>query len=232
MATRIDRAHERGIDVVCFPEMSLTGYIDPARMPDAVLTLEGPNIAALLDVTRRHTPFVIAGLVERNPDDKPFITQIVARGGELLGVYRKRTIVDEEAEWFAPGGEPSPVIRDAPLPFAVAVCADIDDPELFAESARRGARVVFEAAAPGLYGEQATRDWAAGFDWWCAECHDKLGCYARRNGIWIAVSTQAGRTADEDFPGGGYLFAPDGRCVAATSDWSEGALEVELPDDA
>jgi predicted amidohydrolase len=230
-AAHIARAGERGIDIVCFPEMSLTGYIDPTTSPNAVLELDGPEVATFLDVTRGRSPVVIAGLVERNPDGKPFITQIVARDGELLGVYRKRTIVDEEAEWFAPGDEPSLVVRAVPLPFAVTVCADVDDPALFAECARRGARVVFEAAAPGLYGEQATRDWAAGFDWWRGECHDKLGQYARENGLWIAVATQAGRTVDEDFPGGGYLFDPDGRCVAETADWTEGVLEVEVPAD-
>ena len=42
----------------------------------------------------------------------------------------------------------------------------------------------------------------------------KLGRYARDDGVHIAVATQAGRTVDEDFPGGGYLFAPDGACIA------------------
>ena len=37
-------------------------------------------------------------------------------------------------------------------------------------------------------------------------------------------SPAAGRTRDEDFPGGGYLFAPDGSCAQQTPDWSEGML--------
>lgn len=50
---------------------------------------------------------------------------------------------------------------------------------------------------------------------------------ARSNGVYIAAATQAGRTRDEDFPGGGYLFAPDGRCLTQTPDWREGALWVD-----
>jgi hypothetical protein len=64
--------------------------------------------------------------------------------------------------------------------------------------------VVFEVAAPGLYGEQATRDWRSGYEWWRGECHEYLSAYARDYGLWIAVATQAGRTVDEDFPGGEY----------------------------
>ncbi|HYX51471.1 MAG TPA: nitrilase-related carbon-nitrogen hydrolase, partial [Ktedonobacteraceae bacterium] len=112
--------------------------------------------------------------------------------------------------------------------FGVAICADIDTAELFAEQARLGAQIVFEAAAPGLYGSQETRKWLSGYQWWQNNCLQKLGRYAQENGITIAVATQAGRTIDEDFPGGGYVFGPDGTCLASTSDWSEGVLYVEL----
>ena len=88
--------------------------------------------------------------------------------------------------------------------------------------------VVFEPAASGLYGEQATRDWQSGLDWWRCECITKLGRYACENGIIIAVATQAGRTMDEDFPGGDYLFGPDGRLLAASENWSEGALNADV----
>jgi predicted amidohydrolase len=112
--------------------------------------------------------------------------------------------------------------------FGVAICADIDDAAIFAEHARSGARVVFEAAAPGLYGDQATRDWRSGFVWWRGECHHKLATYARENGLSIAFATQAGRTCDEDFPGGGYVFGLDGHCLAATADWTEDAIYATI----
>src|SRR5579885_2123840 len=113
--------------------------------------------------------------------------------------------------------------------FGVAICADIDTPEIFAQQARQGARIIFEAAAPGLYGEQETRNWRSGYEWWQSECHQKLGRYARENDIFIAVATQAGRTSDEDFPGGGYVFGPTGACLLSTEDWSENVLYAELP---
>jgi hypothetical protein len=87
---------------------------------------------------------------------------------------------------------------------------------------------VLECAAPGLYGEQATRNWQAGYDWWREKCADQLGAYAREHHFSIAVTTQAGRTVDEDFPGGGYLFGPDGATLASTDDWLEGVLDVDL----
>jgi predicted amidohydrolase len=218
----------QGADIMCFPEMSITGYIDPVKCPEAVLRLEGPDVARFVAMTGELPITALAGLVEENPHGKPFISQIVARGGRLLGVYRKKTIPPDEDPWFT-AGSVSPLFQHPKVVFGVTICADIDTPSIFAELAGRGARLVFEAAAPGLYGSQSTRDWLAGYQWWHQECHDKLGQYARDNRIYIAVATQAGSTHDEDFPGGGYVFGPDGACLSTTSDWSEGVLYSALP---
>jgi predicted amidohydrolase len=233
IAAYYEAAVAEGAEIVAFPEMSYTGYVDPTRYPAAALRLDGPEVADLVALTRARPATLIAGLIEATPGDgpaaggKPFITQVVARDGALLGFYRKLTIEAEEAAWFAPGAG-VPVFRHGSLTFGVASCADIGKPSVFAACAAGGAQIVFQLAAPGLYGEQATRDWQSGFEWWRGECRTHLSQYAREHGLWIAVATQAGRTVDEDFPGGGYLFAPDGSCTFETADWSEGAAYVDV----
>ncbi len=216
------QAARRHVDIVAFPEMSITGYADPTRYPGARLRLDGPEVGRLLETTADFPGVVLAGLIEENPTGKPFITQVVARRGRLLGHYRKRTIVEDEVQWFS-AGDHVPVYRHGDVTFGIAICADLRNEAVFAECAAQGASLVFEVAAPGLYGEQATRNWQSGFEWWEGECGKYLGAHARKYGLWIAVATQAGRTVDEDFPGGGYLFAPDGNRVHGTRDWSPGA---------
>jgi predicted amidohydrolase len=228
IAATLEEAAAHGVDILGLPEMSLTGYADPTRYPEAVLRLDGPEVARLLKLTAGYPTTVLAGLIEHNPLGKPFITQVVIRQGVLLGYYRKVTIEDEETEWFT-AGEEIPVFQLGGLTFGIAICADIGNETVFAECHRQGAKIVFELAAPGLYGEQATRNWQSGYQWWEGECLKYLGRYAREYGIWIGVATQAGRTVDEDFPGGGYLFAPGGERVYATSDWTSGAAYVEIP---
>jgi predicted amidohydrolase len=223
----LHEAISQNVDIICFPEMSITGYIDPTRQPEAMLRLDSPAVAHFVAMTSGTGITALAGFVEANPEGKPFITQVVARDGKLLDYYRKKTIITDEVAWFAPGAAVS-VFAHQKATCGLAVCADIEDPAIFAENARRGAQIIFEAAAPGLYGEQATRNWQAGYDWWRGECHTKLGRYARDNHVSIAVATQAGRTIDEDYPGGGYVFGPDGVCLIETPDWSEGILYAEL----
>jgi predicted amidohydrolase len=230
MRACVAEARQRGVEIVGFPEMSIGGYADPKRYPQAVMRLDGPEMGRFLALSAHSSQTVLAGLIEQNEraDAKPTITQIAARDGRLLGCYRKITIKDEEELWFSPGRVEPPVFQHNDLSFGMAICADISNEAVFAACQRQGARLVFELAAPGLYGEQATRNWRSGFEWWRGECQQKLSAYAASYGLWIAVATQAGRTVDEDFPGGGYVFAPDGRCLFATPDGSEGAAYMEI----
>lgn len=227
IAHYLAEAQAHGVEIIGFPEMSLTGYADPSRYPQAVIEVHGPEVAQLLKLTEPYAMMVLVGLIEKNPLGKPFITHLVVRQGVLLGCYRKITIKDEEVEWFSPG-ETVLTFPFAEVICGLAICADIENEAVFAECRRQGAQIVFELAAPGLYGEQVTRNWANGYEWWDGECLNYLGRYARDYGLWITVATQAGRTVDEDFPGGGYVFAPDGERVYTTENWLPGALYLEI----
>ncbi len=225
----VDEAESKGIDIIAFPEASITGYVDRNldKYPGVIIRPDGAEMDALCRMTEGRNLAVLAGFIEANPDGKPFITQAIIRNGQVTGYYRKRTIVDEDNDWFLPGKTYGVFTHDS-LNFGIAICSDIANEDVFAESARNGARIVFELAAPGLLDEQATRDWQAGFEWWQGSCRKHMPGYARKYDIWIAVATQAGRTIDEDFPGGGYLFSPEGQCVYATPDWSPGTVYLTV----
>jgi predicted amidohydrolase len=228
MRRYLDQAKDAKADIVCFPEMNITGYIDPQQHPGAVISREHPAIKEITGLSREYHTTIIAGFVEENNAGKPFITQFVAQDGDILGYYRKRTIKDDETKWFSPGDD-LPLFSHSGLKYGLSICADIDDENIFKELARKGAKIVIECAAPGLYGDQGTRNWQEGYDWWRDECFGKLGKYAAEYDLHIAIATQAGRTVDEDFPGGGYLFSPKGKCLAQSSDWEEGMLLAKIP---
>lgn len=227
MERYVIEAGRRGVDIIGFPEMSISGYANPIKYPRVSISLDGSEMESFRKISRGLKLTILAGLIEFNPVGKPYITQAVIRGGKLVGYYRKKTIKNEETDWFTPGDRIR-IFRHDGLDFGVAICADIDNEEVFAEYARQGAQIVFELAAPGLYGDQEGRNWQSGFEWWKEKCLNQLGSYAKKYNIWIAVATQAGRTIDEDFPGGGYVFAPDGRRVYATPDWSPGVRYLSL----
>lgn len=228
IAAYLEQAARFDVDVVGFPEMSLTGYADPGRFPESVVALDGPEVQQTVALTRDYPFAVLFGIEEHNPGGKPFITQILARHGQILGHYRKITIEEEEVNWFTPGKGDVLVFDAGGVRLGVSICADLHNEAVFAACRERGAEMVLELAAPGLYGEQSQRNWQSGYAWWEGDCRRYLGAQAQSQGLWIAVATQAGRTVDEDFPGGAFVFAPSGEQLFSTPDGASGAVFVDI----
>lgn len=227
METFLNRAAELSADIICFPEMNITGYVAPRKFPDAVIGWDDPLLDPLYAWSEGSPASIVAGIVERNPDGMPFVSQSVIRGGKVVGSYRKINIASDEAMMFSPGADVL-VSERCGVKFGVLVCADQDREDLFALCAQKGVRLVLLPSAPGLFGAQARRNWKSGYEWWRDTCRNGIGSYAGRLGIWTASTSQAGRTVDEDFPGGGYIFDDNGRMVAETGDWSEGMIVGEV----
>lgn len=223
----LEECRKKGVEVVCFPEMNITGYINPLKYPNAVLSRYHSSIQRVADMSFIYQTIIIAGFSEKNYVGKPYIAQLVAKEGKIVGCYRKKVISLDESEWFSPGTE-APIFSYSGINFGLTLCSDIDNGEIFKEYSDRGAGLVFMSAAPRLCRGEESRDWKSDFEWWRSECKSKLSKYAAENGIYIAAATQAGCTSDEDFPGGGYVFAPAGKCIYETEDWHEGMLVAKI----
>lgn len=222
------RAAAEGCDIIVLPEAGLSGYCDPAKFPEAVQTLDSPLVTRFAEMTARHGIAASGGFLEANPGGKPFVTQVLANRGRIVGAYRKINIIEEDAVYYASGSE-TPVFRlelpGGTVMCGLAVCSDSERADIFQALAEKGARIVFHSSAPGLYGRRTSEaEWWDGYNWYRSFLGASLPLYARENGIYIVVATQTGPTVDEDFPGGSFVFGPDGSLLAATEDYSEQML--------
>ncbi len=222
----LEQARAERCDIAVFPEFSLTGSVDPARHPERTLPIDAEPVQALMAATWRVGVAALFGVAER-AGSAFHITQVYAHGGRLGGAYRKRHLGEgEDAYHRGVGGG---VLELGAARFGVTLCAEggVDFP--WTEAANGGASVVFFCAAPGLYGRRTDEaGWRDGHAWW-TECG--LGDavrHARRLGMWVAMTTQAGSTEDEDFPGLAALVSPSGE-VARLPDWRPGTLVVDVP---
>jgi predicted amidohydrolase len=224
-AALLRSASEAGCRLAVFPEMSLSGSVNPATHPERLLTLDSPQVLDLAALTGVHGVGAVFGVAESGAH----ITQVFADRGRVVGVYRKRHLGEGE-EAFTPGTLPA-VFRVDDVPFGVAICAEARVDYPFDEPAAAGARLILFSAAPGLYGPRRVDDeaWRAGFEWWESYGLDDARQHAVRTATWVAMTTQAGSTVDEDFPGIAALIAPDGSVVSRLPDWREGTLIVDVP---
>jgi predicted amidohydrolase len=212
------RGHESGCDLVLLPEMSLTGY-----RPGAAISLAHHCVRSLVDATGSGGAAICFGIAEQTAG-KPFITQVVAAHGEIVVLHRKAHLPDDELGDFQPGHGSGRFHLGANT-FSIAVCAEIGT----APPYRLGSDIVLAPAAPGLYGarRRTEEDWRRGYDWW----HGSVIGDARRlldGPQWLALSTQAGATDDEDFPGWAALIGPGGEVAVSLPDWREGTLIAEV----
>ena len=222
-------ARAAGCALALFPEMSLTGSVDPAQAPERLVALDDPIISALAAATGDLGVAAVFGIAEQHPRG-PFITQLVASGGQVQGVQRKRHLGEDEVAYVV--ADEDELFEVAGTPFAIAICAEAHVDRPFAFAQRAGAGLVCFPAAPGLYGRRTTEaEWRAGWDWWLDCALGDARRHACERNLWIAIASQAGSTADEDFPGLAALVDPHGEVVVQTPDWSPADLVVEVPDE-
>jgi predicted amidohydrolase len=222
------QAAAAGCDLAVFPEMSLTGSADAAARPERLIGLGHPAVATLARASGETGVGACFGVAERAPAGEPFITQVFAAAGRVVGAQRKRHLGEDEESFTA--GRESEVFEHAGARFGVAICAESGFDAPFDAAAAAGARLMLFPAAPGLYGRRTSEsDWRDGLAWWQGSGLADARRHARRLGLWIALSGQAGATADEDFPGLAALIGPDGVVAARLPDWRPGTLTVDIP---
>ena len=226
----LDQARSAGCDLALFPEMSLTGSVDPAVHPERLMALGSPVVVRLAAATGETGVAACFGVAELGGGGVPHITQVVAAGGSVVGVQRKRHLGEGE-EAYNPAPRGASVFGVAGAVFGVAICAEAGYDEPFDDAAAAGAGLVLFPAAPGLYGPRRTGEpsWRDGFSWWEGVSLDDASRHARRCGLWIAQAGQAGATEDEDFPGLAALTSPSGEVTARLPGWQEGTLIVDIP---
>jgi predicted amidohydrolase len=202
-------AAEHGVQLLVFPELSLTGY-DPAIArsnavrPDAAVLDPLRRLAAQANMT------VVAGAPLWNDKHELNIAAFAFRPYRAMSIYTKVYLGSGEEEVFAPGlGAPVLSVDEAKV--ALAICADITHPEHAAAAAQ--AAHVYAAGVlvtKQLYPRDTTflRNYALQ--------HKMAVLMANHSGASEGSLVSAGKSA---------IWSEDGRLVAA-SPGTEDALVV------
>ena len=79
-------ASKRGVDIICFPELSITGYILKDAQKVCSVSLTGDIIKRVTRIGRANGLIIIAGMIESADEGKPFISQVVTGPDGLIGI--------------------------------------------------------------------------------------------------------------------------------------------------
>jgi predicted amidohydrolase len=139
----LEREAARGTDLVLLPE-TWRGQNDRSREP-----IDGPTVKALARIAARHRTYVVSPLdIERG--GRRFNTAVVIeRAGKVVGAYDKAFPYWSEyrhRQPVDPGAEPAVVKTDFGT-IGVAICFDVNFPEVWDALARKGAELVLWPSA-------------------------------------------------------------------------------------
>ena len=107
-----ERAVAEKADLVLFPELVVHGHCTPNTWQLAEPVPDGPSVAQLMRIARRHHLVVCAGLSEKERD-LVYNTQVLIGPSGFLGKQRKLHLSRDEAFYYK-GGRDLPVFDIGP----------------------------------------------------------------------------------------------------------------------
>ncbi len=136
----IHQARAAGVELLLFPELSLTGYHVGPRCVDMAIDMKAPVLARLAEAAGDMT--VIVGFVEEGFAAQFFNSAVVLRNGRPVFHHRKLNPATygnlEEGKYFATGRYVETFSVKPPFNAAVMICADLWNPALVYLSALHG----------------------------------------------------------------------------------------------
>jgi predicted amidohydrolase len=193
---------EKGVDLVVLPELSDSGYPstfeEARRAARAGVWRQGVlDISDLLQGTRSG---VVVGLLEGDGGSL-FDSSFLVTAAGVTARYRKRRLWQGEAQIFATGSDPSPVVDFLGWNIAMAICYDLWSPVLMHDLAIRGADIV---CVPCNWDVSDGRYYAEDFRAQIAAVHAHL------NQVFIVTADRCGSEGGFDFVGLSTISAPPG----------------------
>ncbi len=196
------RAAAAGAALLVTPEMFLSGYAigaeTAARLAEPAA---GPAAREADAIARRHGIALLYGWPERAGDAVYNSVRLLDAEGATLAVYRKTHLFgDVDRAQFRAGDALSPVVELGGLKVGLAICYDIEFPEVARALAVAGAEAILVPTAN-----------MAPFESVAARL---VPARAEENTVFVGYANYVGREADFSYCGLSCVCAPDGTDLA------------------
>ncbi len=221
----IEKAKNKGADLVVFPELSLTGYTLKDLVPETALD---PNKDKVFDTLKQISKdiSIVLGFVEEKGKGNFFNSAAYLFNGKILHIHRKVFLPNygmfEEAKFFSQGKNFSAF----QTPFGktgVLICYDFLNYGANYVLFSQGADIIIVlSAAPGR-GMEEKKKYASSHMW------ELMGeSVSRFSTAFLIYCNRVGFEDGKSFAGGSFIFSPEGKLLARASSVDEDFLIEEL----
>lgn len=225
----VRQAREQGLDLLVFPELSLTGYHLRDMVATVALRLDSPEVQQLKEWSRQ-VAFVV-GFVEESTDFRFYNVAAYFAEGEIRHMHRKVYLptygMFDEQRYFARGDQ----VRTFDMPWgrgALLVCEDLWHPStVYLVALDRALLIICPSSSPlrGISDGESQDDNAR---YW--ELINRA--YAETFGLFLVYANRVGFEDGVGFWGGSEILDPFGRRLAKGKYYEEDIITAELSLDA
>ncbi|UCF56829.1 MAG: nitrilase [Deltaproteobacteria bacterium] len=201
--TFVSKASDLGVNLICFPELSITGYTLNKPVDIYGDLLLEKIVRRVVRMAQEKDMIIIAGIVEPMDGEKPYISQMVAGPDGLLGLYRKTHLSPKEKERYQ-AGEKIDVFCHGDTIFGVQLCYESHFPEISTVMSLKGADIIFMPhASPRGNPQEKIQSWLR-----------HLPSRAFDNAVFVVACNQVGKTREGfSFPGVAVALNPAGNLI-------------------
>ena len=223
----IERARGEGVDLLVFPELSLTGYRLLHLTSRVALAPGDPVLAELAEAAGPMR--VVAGFVEEDGRGVLYNSAIVLSGalsgGGPAAIHRKLYLptygIFQESRFLGAGRRLDPVASPWGK-LGLLICEDLWHPELARRLAGAGTKLlIVVSAGPGTIGSGPLP--ASQESWELLTRSSAL-----LNTCWVAYCNRVGWEEGSFYPGGSHVVRPGGEVLARSPLLDEHLLVADL----
>ncbi len=214
-----------GVDLLVFPELSLTGYHLRDMVPAVALRQDAAQIARLRELSQQ-VPFV-AGLVEESPDYRFYNASFFFAKGEIRHIHRKVYLptygMFDEQRYFACGDR----VRAFDSGFgrtSILICEDLWHSSTIYIAALDGALIVICPSSSPLRGISDGQVQDDNARYW--ELINRM--YVETYSLFLVYANRVGFEDGVGFWGGSEILDPFGQRLAKAKYYDEDFVVAEV----
>lgn len=214
----------QSVNLLIFPELSLTGYFLKDQVPSVALRPDASALHLFGELSQRIA--MVVGFVEEAPNYRFYNASAYFEGGEIRHTHRKAYLptygIFDEARYLA-AGDRIRAFDTALGRMAILICEDLWHPVVPAIAAWDGAEIIIcPSASPGRgLGQTGPFQNASTWERTIRTCADLLTSY-------VIYANRAGYEDGACFWGGSEVVAPAGEPVAKARYLEEELLLADL----
>jgi len=217
----IKKAKELGIEILVFPELSLSSYNIKERALEMAMTLEDKAIRTIVEASIGIR--IIFGFVEEARNAVLYNSSLTAFNNEVELVHRKNNLPNygkfNEKAIFASAKEVNNFEIDKQWQYAVLICADMWDPSLVHQTMVEDTNLLISPFNGGITKEnnKNIKNWQRCFDF-----------YSMMYGSYIIGANRVGEEREFHFFGNSVIMDPHGEPLVIAKTNEEDLIYADI----